>query len=32
MLAGALAALAQPVQQVDKATVDMWMKELSNWG
>ena len=32
MLAGALSALAQPVQQVDKATVDMWMKELSNWG
>lgn len=32
LVAGAIAALAQPVERVDKATVDALMKELSNWG
>ena len=32
LVAGAIAALAQPVERVDKTTVDALMKELSNWG
>ena len=32
LVAGAIAALAQPVERVDKATVDALMKQLSNWG
>ena len=27
-----LAALTLPAQQVDRSTIDAWMKELSNWG
>ena len=32
LLAGAFVTPAEPVKKVDKATVDIWMKELSNWG
>ncbi|MEO8125832.1 MAG: cyclase family protein [Bryobacteraceae bacterium] len=31
-LAFQIAAFTQPVQRMDKATVEGWMKELSNWG
>lgn len=32
LAAGALALIGQPAQPVSRATVDAWMKELSNWG